>query len=192
MAHAVHLNSTLQALAATLRWETAEPEDSQTVSKFAFSTERGILFVEFPDGRMKAYEDVSFPEWIVFQAQPRSSPIIADAVRLNQRLESFRPGHAAPRENSDRLIRQALYDLEWHDVSSTNVRRIAYSEPDERLYVEFLDGEIYYYPDRKPGEWQSFLNAPSKGTWVHDVLRGAFGRRPLSRDQLDLLPYGHL
>lgn len=61
--------------------------------------------------------------------------------------------------------------LEWHDVSSSNVRRIAYQVDFQRLYVEFHSGALYAYEGFEESRWEDFLASDSKGLFVFHVLR---------------------
>lgn len=55
-------------------------------------------------------------------------------------------------------------------VHSSNVRAIGY----ENGYIEvhFHNGYAYRYPNCWEGLFQEFLNAPSKGHFVHSRLKG--------------------
>lgn len=81
-----------------------------------------------------------------------------------------RPGREGPggRGPGDELI---LDHLEWHDVSSSNVRRIAYLVDFHRLFVEFHSGAIYAYEGFEPSRWDDFLASDSKGMFVFYILR---------------------
>jgi hypothetical protein len=56
-------------------------------------------------------------------------------------------------------------------VESSNVEAVAYDEATLTLHVSFRNGSLYEY-SRVPTEvFRSFLDAPSKGSFVHEVLR---------------------
>lgn len=54
-------------------------------------------------------------------------------------------------------------------VISSNVASIGYENG--VLEVEFNDGSIYHYYNADEGLFYEFLNAPSKGKFVHEVLK---------------------
>jgi len=57
-------------------------------------------------------------------------------------------------------------------VSSTSIASLGY-EPETRvLEIEFRDsGEVYRYFDVPPSEYQAFLQAPSKGTYLNRIFK---------------------
>jgi len=71
---------------------------------------------------------------------------------------------------------------DWVYVVSSNVEAGRYAEDTEVLQLKFLPNRdfnwgkrgttLYTYYNVTPYVWRSFLNAPSKGTWVWDILRG--------------------
>lgn len=65
--------------------------------------------------------------------------------------------------------------MEWIEVESSNVGRIARDDKTGDIYVQFLDGSIYKYPSATKEHWDSFLSAPSKGRYVHGTLQNSCG-----------------
>ncbi len=55
-------------------------------------------------------------------------------------------------------------------VSSTNVNSIGYANG--IIEVEFNDGSVYQYYGVNESVFRNFLNAPSKGKFVHYTLKG--------------------
>jgi hypothetical protein len=56
-------------------------------------------------------------------------------------------------------------------VASSNISEAAY-EPDKLVMtLRYKGGATYEYWLVSPSEWQSFLLAPSKGSWSWDFLR---------------------
>ena len=57
---------------------------------------------------------------------------------------------------------------------STAIRAIRYDEERQRLLVRFIDGDEYAYVG-VPGEvHRSFVDAPSKGRFFAEAIRGKF------------------
>ena len=57
---------------------------------------------------------------------------------------------------------------------STEIRAIRYDEERQRLLVRFIDGGEYAYVG-VPGEvHRSFVDAPSKGRFFAEMIRGRF------------------
>lgn len=54
-------------------------------------------------------------------------------------------------------------------VNSSNVYAIGYS--DNVIIVQFNNGSIYNYYNTNEKMFDNFLNAPSKGKFVHQVLK---------------------
>lgn len=70
-------------------------------------------------------------------------------------------------------------DLEWHAVSSTNVKAVAYADGVGRVFNTFLDGRLYCTgPGVPESEFASLLSAPSKGRAIK-TLHASYGYVPL-------------
>lgn len=58
---------------------------------------------------------------------------------------------------------------EWQTVSSSNVHSALFAPDTGDFYVRFLrpgPDDIYVYPNRARDEWNDFLTAASKGSWI--------------------------
>lgn len=64
-----------------------------------------------------------------------------------------------------------LHFGQWLPVNSTNVKEIRYQPDDSQLFVEFKNGNIYYYDDVSIREAEHLARSSSKGGWVWDFLR---------------------
>jgi hypothetical protein len=66
--------------------------------------------------------------------------------------------------------------IEWHDVDSTNIKRIAWIADDQLLIVEFRSGGIYAYEQFNEAKWNLMLEPkPSYGEWFHNNVLVAWG-----------------
>ena len=66
-----------------------------------------------------------------------------------------------------------IADNVWfEDFASSNVKAIKYDSERSILTIMFWSGAIYDYYDVPEGEVLDFLNAPSKGEWVWENIRG--------------------
>jgi len=65
-------------------------------------------------------------------------------------------------------------DIELIPVISSNVASYGYSEEQQLLIVQFLDGSIYEYYDVPKSTWMLMETAPSKGHAVWQYLRDRF------------------
>jgi hypothetical protein len=63
-------------------------------------------------------------------------------------------------------------------VSSTDVASIGYDPDSQTLEVEFLSGGIYQYFQVPQSTYEEFINAPSKGKYLHQNIKN---RYPYSR-----------
>jgi hypothetical protein len=61
--------------------------------------------------------------------------------------------------------------LNWEDVTSSHISRIAFQPSEASIFVEFSNGDTWKYPGDAE-DWQAFRNAESKGRYVHYFLRG--------------------
>lgn len=60
---------------------------------------------------------------------------------------------------------------EWQTVQSSNVHSALFAPAEGDFYVRFLRSgpdDIYVYSGRSPSEWDAFLSASSKGSWIWD------------------------
>lgn len=63
---------------------------------------------------------------------------------------------------------------EMQPVVSSNVAEIGYDEATEELYVEFIKSGLYVYSGVPLPVFQDFEAAPSKGTFVNQVLKPSY------------------
>lgn len=64
--------------------------------------------------------------------------------------------------------------MERTPVSSSNVFAIGYDPNSEVLEVEFTNGAVYSYSGVPPGEYEGFMNADSKGKYLHSNIKGRY------------------
>lgn len=69
------------------------------------------------------------------------------------------------------VLRAQAADLDWVPVSSSNLRAVAYARDFRRLFVSFKGGGLYAYEDVPEGVYQGLLAAPSKGEYLHAVIK---------------------
>ncbi|MBS7827485.1 KTSC domain-containing protein [Wohlfahrtiimonas chitiniclastica] len=62
----------------------------------------------------------------------------------------------------------------YQPVSSSNVASIAYDENSATLGVKFHSGGTYHYFQVPPAVHANFLNAGSKGTFLHNHIKGHY------------------
>lgn len=70
-----------------------------------------------------------------------------------------------------------MADLDWQNVRSTNIARVALDEESGELYVEFEGGRIYAYPNQSEATLQDIVNAASPGGYVSRWLKRLPARR---------------
>ena len=66
------------------------------------------------------------------------------------------------------------YGVEMIPVSSSNVESIGYDEPQQILYVRFLNGALYIYKGVNVYEFEGLRDAPSKGSYLHRNIRNVY------------------
>ncbi len=59
-------------------------------------------------------------------------------------------------------------------VSSSNISAIGYDSDSEMLEVEFTNGAVYSYSGVTLGEYDGFMNADSKGKYLHANIKGRY------------------
>jgi hypothetical protein len=63
--------------------------------------------------------------------------------------------------------------MELAYVDSSTVDQVGYDEEQLELHVIFKSGGRHYiYSDIPENVYQDFINSPSKGQFVHEVLKG--------------------
>jgi hypothetical protein len=83
------------------------------------------------------------------------------------------------------VILDEYANLDWVNVDSSNIRRIAFVKDFGRLWVEFYKKpgskhHVYYYLSVTPAMWAEFQAAPSKGKWLHTNIKLAgYGYEPV-------------
>lgn len=64
--------------------------------------------------------------------------------------------------------------MERTPVSSSNISAIGYDEHSQMLEIEFTNGALYAYSGVTPGEYESFMNADSKGKYLHANIKNSY------------------
>lgn len=63
-------------------------------------------------------------------------------------------------------------------VASSNIVSVGYDEPSQTMEIEFANGTIYQYFNVGSALYESFVQAPSKGQFLHVYIKNA---HPYSR-----------
>ena len=64
--------------------------------------------------------------------------------------------------------------MERTPVSSSNISAIGYDSDGEVLEVEFTNGAVYAFSGVPLGEYEGFMNADSKGKYLHANIKGRY------------------
>jgi hypothetical protein len=64
--------------------------------------------------------------------------------------------------------------MERIPVSSSNISAIGYDADNQILEVEFTKGAVYSYSGVPPGEYEGFMSADSKGTYLHANIKNHY------------------
>lgn len=64
--------------------------------------------------------------------------------------------------------------MERTPVSSSNISAIGYDEESQVLEVEFNNGAVYAYTGVPLGEYEGFMNADSKGKYLHANIKNSY------------------
>ena len=59
-------------------------------------------------------------------------------------------------------------------VDSTNLASVEYDKEAQKLYVEFLSGSTYVYFNLDESVYRGLMNAPSKGTYFSQNIKGVY------------------
>ena len=64
--------------------------------------------------------------------------------------------------------------MERTPVSSSNISAIGYDLDSKVLEVEFTNGAVYSYSGVPPDEYEGFMNADSKGKYLHANIKSRY------------------
>ncbi|WNV04034.1 KTSC domain-containing protein [Candidatus Methylospira mobilis] len=64
--------------------------------------------------------------------------------------------------------------MNWIDVQSTNIARMAYDETNRILKIEFQNGSLYDYFDIPDVVFDGIRNSPSKGQYLAQQIKGHY------------------
>ena len=64
--------------------------------------------------------------------------------------------------------------VEWELVESSNVAGIGYNAQTKELHVQFKSGAVYVYQDVSFEVVEAFKEAPSKGKYFNEHIKGAY------------------
>jgi len=70
-----------------------------------------------------------------------------------------------------------MADIQWTEVKSSNVAKVAYDSEADELLIEFRSGGVYAYPSAGEAAYQDLVNNPSPGSYVNRWLKGQPSRR---------------
>lgn len=59
-------------------------------------------------------------------------------------------------------------------VKSSNLKFVGYSPEKQILEIEFHNGSVYQYEDVSKNTYQALLDAPSKGKYFNESIKGKF------------------
>ena len=62
-------------------------------------------------------------------------------------------------------------EVEWVEVTSSNIARVKYLEEDQILYVQFMNGGIYRYFEVPLDTYQNLVSASSVGSTFYHTIR---------------------
>lgn len=64
--------------------------------------------------------------------------------------------------------------IDWQYVDSSHIEAIGYCAETGKLYVRFLGSREYVYHDVDSGVFEEFLQAGSKGGYLHRHIRDRY------------------
>ena len=64
--------------------------------------------------------------------------------------------------------------MERTPVSSSNISAIGYDTGNQVLEVEFTNGAVYAYSGVPSDEYEGFMNADSKGKYLHANIKNRY------------------
>ena len=57
-------------------------------------------------------------------------------------------------------------------IYSSNIKAVGYDPATKTLRVKFNTNKIYDYMNLSPEEFEAFMDAPSKGSYFHQFIKG--------------------
>lgn len=64
--------------------------------------------------------------------------------------------------------------MERTPVTSSNISAIGYDADSQTLEVEFTNGSVYEYSGVPPNEYEGFMDADSKGKYLHANIKDRY------------------
>ena len=64
--------------------------------------------------------------------------------------------------------------MSMHNVPSSNVDAVGYDTGSQTLQVRFLSGAVYQYYGVSEGLYDQFMQAPSKGQFLHAYIKNQY------------------
>lgn len=64
--------------------------------------------------------------------------------------------------------------IQRNPVTSSRIESIGWDEKTSTLEIEFKGGAVYRYDAVPLNVWVSFMEAPSKGSYFHNNIRGVY------------------
>jgi hypothetical protein len=76
------------------------------------------------------------------------------------------------------------HNMHRDPVSSASLKSIGYSEDQEILEVEFVDGGVYQYLEVPREEYVALMGAESHGSYFSHNIRGAYEYRVIEEEKV--------
>lgn len=70
-----------------------------------------------------------------------------------------------------------MNNLNWHNVVSSNLEKIAYDETEKELYVEFKSGNKYSYVNVPRKKFNELMRAESHGAYFSKNIKPNYDYR---------------
>ncbi len=64
--------------------------------------------------------------------------------------------------------------MEWREVSSSTITRVAYDSTAMTLFVEFRNGTVYEYFDIPQNIYDELIMSPSVGRYLAQNIKGMY------------------
>lgn len=89
---------------------------------------------------------------------------------LDSEQQDERMDEPAPQETLPELPEKVLKKI---PISSSHINNVQYDDEAGAMIVEFQNGSRYRYDNVDPTVFTAFMDSPSKGNYLHKVIRQA-------------------
>lgn len=129
-----------------------------------YDSDGEVLYVD-DSGMVYRYENIPMSTWLVIKQGDRT---FFDQVT---EVMPYRIVPNIPKKKKLDIYQLPVPSVVMWKVDSSNIKYVGYDSANQRLYVQFLNGDTYQYDGVEEVIWNGLRQADSKGSFLHWFIK---------------------